>query len=199
MPYSCEGEIPALEGERVKLRRLTSRDADEMFRCWSDPEVRRYADLPGMPDAASAAEMIRILNSLSLTDDGLRWGIENAAGKLIGSCGINWWQLEGAYRGEIGCELSRPYWGCGYMSEAVSLVVEYAFEEMGLNRIEALTDPRNERAGRLFQALGFMLEGRLRQYRHTDKGFVDADMYAILRHEWEKSRKLQAEGNGREE
>ncbi|MDR0268547.1 GNAT family N-acetyltransferase [Paenibacillus sp.] len=185
MLYRCEGEIPEMKGNRVKLRRLSPRDAEEMFKCWSDPEVRRYSDLPDMPDPASAGEMIRILNNLSLTDDGLRWGIEEATGRLIGSCGMNWWQMEGSYRGEIGCELSRPYWGCGYMRESVGLVIDYAFEDMGLNRLEALTDPRNERAGRLFQALGFTLEGRLKEYRHTESGFVDANLHALLRHEWD--------------
>lgn len=188
MPYSCEGNIPELEGERVVLRRLAARDAQAMFECWSDPEVRRFADLPRMPDAAAAEELIGLLNRLALTDDSLRWGIQAPDGSIIGSCGLNWWQLEGAYRGEIGCELSRPFWGGGYMREAIGLVIDYAMEEMGLNRLEALTDPRNDRAGRLFRALGFTLEGRLRQYRHTDQGFVDADMHAMLRRDWEKFR-----------
>ncbi|MDR9852563.1 GNAT family protein [Paenibacillus sp. VCA1] len=184
MLYRCEGSIPELEGERVILRRLSARDAQAMYECWADPEVRRYADLPDMPNAEAAAEMIGLLNRLSLTDDGLRWGIHASDGGLIGSCGLNWWQLEGAYRGEIGCELASAYWGRGYMREAVGLLIDYAFGEMGLNRLEALADPRNERAGRLFHALGFTLEGRLRQYRHTDQGFVDADMHALLRPDW---------------
>lgn len=134
MPYSCEGNIPELEGERVVLRRLAARDAQAMFECWSDPEVRRFADLPRMPDAAAAAELIGLLNRLALTDDSLRWGIQAPDGSIIGSCGLNWWQLEGAYRGEIGCELSRPFWGEGYMREAIGLVIDYAMEEMGLSQ-----------------------------------------------------------------
>lgn len=187
MPYKCEGEIPGLAGDRVKLRPLALNDAMLMLECWSDPEVRRYSDLPEMQDAAAAAEMIRILNGLSLTEDGIRWGIEAEDGTLIGSCGMNWWQLEGAYRGEIGCELARPYWGKGYMREAVKVVLGYSFNVMGLNRLEALTDPRNVRACRLFESLGFKLEGMLRQYRHTDSGFVDANLHALLRDEWEAS------------
>lgn len=184
MTYRCEGRIPELRGERVTLRPLCRSDAEAMFACWSDPEVRRYADLPDMPSAAEAGEMIGILNDLSLTEDGIRWGIEAENGRLIGSCGLNWWQLEGAYRGEIGCELARSFWGQGYMREAVALLMAYAYAVIGLNRLEALTDSRNVRAGRLFQSLGFRLEGTLKQYRHTDSGFVDADMYALLRHEW---------------
>lgn len=185
MPYRCGGEVPVLPGERVSLRPLTPVDAEPMFECWSEPEVRLFSDLPDMPDPGAAGEMIRILNGLSLTEDGLRWGIETHTGVLVGSCGLNWWQLEGAYRGEIGCELGRAYWGKGYMREAAALMIGYAFRIMGLNRLEALTDPCNLRAGRLFQSLGFTLEGRLKQYRHTDRGFVDANMHALLRKEWE--------------
>lgn len=188
MPYRSGGEVPVLSGERVFLRPLTPADAEPMFECWSDAEVRLFSDLPDMPDPGAAAEMIRILNGLSLTEDGLRWGIETHTGELVGSCGLNWWQLEGAYRGEIGCELGRSYWGKGYMREAVALMLGYAFRIMGLNRLEALTDPYNQRAGRLFQSLGFTLEGRLKQYRHTDRGFVDANMHALLREEWENLR-----------
>ncbi|MNY82588.1 ribosomal-protein-S5-alanine N-acetyltransferase [compost metagenome] len=52
---------------------------------------------------------------------------------------------------------------------------------MGLNRIEAFCHPVNLRAQRLFQSLGFQREGLLREYRHTDAGFQDVVLYALLR------------------
>lgn len=185
MLYQCKGEVPELAGTRIKLRPLKEEDAQAMYECWSDESVRRFSDLPDMPDAAAAAEMINLLNSLSLTEDGLRWGIIAPSGVLIGSCGFNWWQIEGAYRGEVGCELSRDYWGQGYMREALGLIIRYGFHVMYLNRIEALTDPRNERAGKMFRSLGFKVEGCLRQHRHTASGFVDALVHSLLRDEWE--------------
>ncbi|MNO04807.1 hypothetical protein D3C81_2259620 [compost metagenome] len=60
----------------------------------------------------------------------------------------------------------------------------YGFCEMGLNRIEALCQPGNVRAGRLMSSLSFRREGTLREYRHTAEGYADVDMYALLQREW---------------
>ncbi|GAF09603.1 GNAT family N-acetyltransferase [Paenibacillus pini] len=158
MLYVCRGYIPELTGKRLRLRMLEAGDAEDMLRCWADEDVRKFADLPSMPDQKSAVEMINVLNHFAETDDGIRWGIMNESGRIIGSCGFNWWQLEGAYRGEISCELSRDYWGHGYMHEALGLLIDFGFHVMGLNRIEALTHPENTKANRLFQSLGFQDE-----------------------------------------
>ncbi|MNC76580.1 ribosomal-protein-S5-alanine N-acetyltransferase [compost metagenome] len=67
------------------------------------------------------------------------------------------------------------------MREALELMLDYGFTVMGLNRIEAFCHPDNIRAQRLFQSLGFQREGLLREYRHTDAGFQDVVLYALLR------------------
>lgn len=127
--------------------------------------------------------MIALLLQMAREEESLRWSIALQGGEIIGSCGYNQWQLQGTYRGEIGCELSPAYWGQGYMREALELVLDFGFGPMGLNRIEALCHPGNVRAHRLFQALGFGQEGLLRQYRHTASGFQDAALFALLRSE----------------
>ncbi|WP_438347664.1 GNAT family N-acetyltransferase [Paenibacillus sp. FA6] len=188
--YVCGGNIPQLEGERILLRRMRHEDALSLLECWSRKEVREHSGIPELDTLDHAVEMIQFLNALSETEDGLRWGIvDKRSDEWIGSCGYNMWQLEGAYRGEIGCELSSSYWGQGYMSEAIALLLQYGFKEMGLHRIEALVDPRNERAGRLFRAQLFQMEGRLRDYRHTTDGFHDVHIYSILHSDWLKTDK----------
>ncbi|AOZ92362.1 GNAT family N-acetyltransferase [Paenibacillus crassostreae] len=183
--YVCGGDIPQLEGERIRLRRMRSTDAFSLFECWSRKEVREHSGIPELDSIEDAAEMIQFLNRLSLTEDGLRWGIVNKeTDQWMGSCGYNFWQLEGAYRGEIGCELSNQYWGYGYMHESIDLLLHYGFEVMGLHRIEALVDPQNERANRLFTAQKFQMEGYLRGYRHTAEGFHDVHIYSILNRDW---------------
>lgn len=183
--YVCGGNIPKLESERIQLRRMESDDAPRMLECWSRNEVREYSGIPELENVSSAVEMIHFLNALSKTEDGLRWAIvKKENDEWIGSCGFNMWQLEGAYRGEIGCELSSLYWGQGYMHEAIDLLLNYGFEVMGLHRIEALVDPRNERASKLFVSHYFQREGRLRDYRHTPEGFQDVYIYSLLHREW---------------
>nr|WP_308195536.1 GNAT family protein [Paenibacillus mellifer] len=185
--YKCDGDIPVLESERLRLRRMERSDAEEMFRYWSDPEVIRYMNLPPFASVEDAWEMINLLNGLSESEDALRFGIElKEEQKLIGSCGFNVWELAGAYRGEIGYDLGQEYWGHGYMSETLRMLLAYGYETMGLNRIEALVDPRNDASRKLLKAFGFAEEGLLRQYQWTESGFVDLLMYSLLKKEYYK-------------
>lgn len=184
--YICGGIVPQLEDTRLILRQLELDDAPALLRCWSETEVREYSGIPELESIELAKEMIIFLNNLSATEDGIRWAIiDKQSGVWMGSCGFNMWQLEGAYRGEIGCELSSLFWGQGYMRGALSLIVQYGFQVMGLNRIEALVDPDNMRTRRLFTSLHFMSEGKLREYRHTPDGFRDVYVYSLLRKDWE--------------
>lgn len=182
--YKCGGDIPVLESERLRLRRMERSDAEVMFRYWSDPVVTKYMNVPPFASAEEAWEMINLLNGLSESEDALRFGIElKEERRLIGSCGMNNWELAGAYRGEIGYDLGREYWGHGYMSEALRMLLAYGYETMGLNRIEALVNPRNEASRRLLKAFGFTEEGLLRQYQWTVSGSVDLLMYSLLKKE----------------
>lgn len=186
--YRCHGSIPELRGSRLRLRRLSVRDAEYLYPCWADERTARYLYLPPIVEQKDAEALILLLNELSESDDSIRWGIElKDSGVIIGSCGFNGWQLEGAYRGEFGCELASSYWGRGYMQEAASLAIEYGFQVMGLNRIEALSDVRNEQASGFFGRFGFAHEGILRQYRHTSSGYVDVNVFSLLRMEWERA------------
>lgn len=185
MLYECGGNIPVLEGKRLRLRRMDRPDAETMFRYWSDPEVVRYMNMPPFTSEEDTFEMINMLNGLSESEDALRWGIElKEKALLIGSCGFNVWQLSGAYRGEIGYDLGRDYWGQGYMAETLQLLLTFGYETMGLNRIEALVDPRNDNSRRLLQKLGFVEEGLLREYQRSESGFVDLMIYSLLKKEY---------------
>jgi ribosomal-protein-alanine N-acetyltransferase len=157
--------------------------AAALFDIWTHPAVAPLLDIPPLASAQAAEDLITLLLEMSREEESLRWSIALPDGEIIGSCGYNQWQLQGAYRGEIGCELSPSFWGQGYMREALELVLEFGFTAMGLNRIEALCHPGNLRAHRLFQALAFQQEGLLRQYRHTVSGFQDTALFALLRSE----------------
>ncbi|QQZ63133.1 GNAT family N-acetyltransferase [Paenibacillus sonchi] len=179
--YVSGGVIPDLPGKKVKLRALEAGHAAALYSVWSHPQVNRWLAAPLLSSPQEAEQLIAVLLQMSCEEESLRWSIIGPEGDVIGSCGYNSWQLQGAYRGEIGCELLPDYWGLGYMREALELLLDYGFAVMGLNRIEAFCHPDNIRAQRLFQSLGFQREGLLREYRHTDAGFQDVVLYALLR------------------
>lgn len=185
MSYRCNGEIPVLEGSRLRLRRMERSDAQQMLMYWGDPEVVRYMNISAFQSEDEVWEMINLLNGLAETEDAMRWGIEHKeSGMLIGSCGFNMWQLSGAYRAEIGYEIGARYWGQGYMSEALRLLFTFGYQEMGLNRIEALVYPDNEASIRLLSHLGFQSEGLLREYQKFGDQFVDLQMFSLLKREF---------------
>ncbi|AIQ50532.1 GNAT family N-acetyltransferase [Paenibacillus sp. FSL R7-0331] len=179
--YKSAGIIPTLYGARVSLRPLSAAHAAVLYEIWTHPAVGLWLDAPPLASAAEAEQLIELLLQMSREEESLRWSIVLPGGEIIGSCGFNQWQLAGAYRGELGCELSPSCWGQGYMREALALLLEFGFVTMGLNRIEALCHPDNLRAAGLFRALGFSEEGIMRQYRHTASGFQDTALFALLR------------------
>lgn len=183
--YQCKGVIPELEGKALRLRKMSPDDAEGLYRCWSDERTARHLYLPPMDNSQDAESLILLLNGMAESDDTLRWGIElQGSGILIGSCGYNGWQLQGAFRGEFGCELASPFWGKGYMTEAASLAIGYGFQMMGLNRVEAFCDVRNERGAGFFQRIGFEHEGVLREYKQTGTGYTDVNLFSLLRRDW---------------
>ncbi|AZS13645.1 GNAT family N-acetyltransferase [Paenibacillus lutimineralis] len=188
--FKCGGKIPVLEGERIRLRRMEQADAADLFRYWSDPVVVKYMNVPVFTSVEETSEMIDFLNGLSETEDTMRWGIELVQEqRLIGSCGFNTWELSGAYRGEIGYDIGRAYWRQGYMTEAFRLMLNYGFMTMGLNRIEALVDPRNSASRSILQSFTFHEEGLLREYQRTEEGFVDLLIYSLLRRDYDSGGK----------
>lgn len=183
--YHCGGSLPELQTERLFLRKLQQQDSRQVFQIWSDPAVTKFMNIEVMHSEDDAKEMIELLHQCSLKEEGFRWAIiEKNSGQVIGSCGFNHWQLEGAYRGEIGYELSSAFWRQGLGTEAVKAMLEYGFNVMKLNRIEALVDPRNTASAKLLSSLFFTCEGVLRQYQYTSTGYKDMQMHSLLYEEW---------------
>lgn len=104
---------------------------------------------------------------------------------MIGEC-IYWNFDPGFHCAEIGYELHPAFWNQGIMSETLSAVLAYGFNELGLHRIEANPLAENEPSCRLLLKLGFKFEGNLRQ-RHFFRGrFEDQLYYGLLKEEWQK-------------
>jgi len=171
---------------RLELRPLREADVAPLFEIHSDPEAMRYWDASIWKDDERGRAMVA--RDLALTTkDYLRLGIGLAAsGKLLGTCAL-WGINAQSRRAEIGFILGSQGWGRGYMHEALSALLDYAFTELNLNRVEADTDPRNERSARLLDRLKFSKEGLFRERCIVDGEVSDAAMYGLLRREWIQS------------
>ena len=137
-------------------------------------------------DPRAIAE-IEWFNSLFEDDEGIRWVIaERECDEYLGDAGFFRYKPAHA-RAEIGYKLRPAYWDRGIMTEALGAVLEYGFLEMGLNRVEALVDPRNGASMRVMAKLGFSNEGILREYEIEHGQPVDLAMLSLLRREWPRS------------
>jgi ribosomal-protein-serine acetyltransferase len=104
-------------------------------------------------------------------------------GEICGAIGYHYWDLRNG-KTEIGYWLAKNYTGKGIMTKAVRALVDYAFNVLGLHRIEIATAVGNEKSAAIPVRLGFIHEGVIRSGTKQQGEFVDLKMYAILSHEW---------------
>ncbi|TYS13320.1 GNAT family N-acetyltransferase [Rossellomorea vietnamensis] len=178
--------FPVLETERLKLREIKAEDTNAIYKNFSDDRVTEYYDLETFTEVAQAEALIEKIAAGFKTHTQLRWAITLKHEKeLIGTCGFHEMETE-HFKVETGYELSPDYWGRGIMNEALNAIFTYAFEEMGVNRIEAFYDPANDRSRNALEKCGFLYEGTQRK-RFFEKGrFVDASLSALLQEDYEK-------------
>ncbi|HWO74634.1 MAG TPA: GNAT family protein [Bacillus sp. (in: firmicutes)] len=184
-------EFPILETDRLILRQVTKDDASSLLKYLSDQEVMKYVGLEPFKSIEDALDEISWYQSIFEKKTGIRWGITiKNNGEVIGSCGFLK-VVSQHYRSEIGFELSREYWGKGIASEAFEAIIRYGFEEMNLQRIEALIEPPNIPSQKLVERHGFIREGLLRNYEFTGGKFDDLYMYSLLKQDFNKTNNFK--------
>lgn len=179
-------KFPLLETERLVLRGLKHRDAEALLDYFSNDEVTKFYDIDSLSNIQQAHAILTNWEGKFGQLEGIRWGIcLKGKQEIIGTCGYHKW-LPRHSKAEIGYELAPQYWSQGYMSEAVSAIIAYGFEEMNLNRIEAMIHCDNDASRKLLESKGFMQEGILRQYMYMKQHFADVVIFSLLKHEQQK-------------
>ena len=173
--------MPDIETERLLLRRMTMKDAQDIFEYSRDPEVARHVLWTAQKHISEAKDYIRYMTKRYRDDLPSSWGIiEKASGKLVGTIGYMALSEENASV-EVGYSLARWLWGKGLTTEALRAVIDYTFDAMDINRIEAQHELTNPSSGRVMEKCGMKKEGVLRQRLYNKGRFVDVALYSILR------------------
>jgi [ribosomal protein S5]-alanine N-acetyltransferase len=171
--------------ERLTLRLLVDTDAQALFEIFSHPEVMRYWSSPPMTDLSQAEQLLADFHEYYRTRDSLQIGIERKADSLlVGTCALFHFHFP-SRRAELGYALGRPFWKMGYMHEALQAFIDYAFETLDLNRLEADIDPRNLASARTLERLGFHKEGHLRERWIVSGEISDTGFYGLLHGDWQ--------------
>ena len=174
-------DLPALETERLILRKMTLNDVEAVFAYASDPEVSRYTLWETHRSIEDSRAFLKLTTQKYENGGEPDWGIVyKGNGCLVGVCGLVNWEAEHA-RAEIGFVLSREYWGHGFMPEAVRAMFRFGFERMNLNRIEARCIAENAASARVMEKAGMVYEGMLHQREYIKGAYRDIKLYAILR------------------
>ncbi|GAA2707633.1 GNAT family N-acetyltransferase [Micromonospora olivasterospora] len=173
---------PTLVGERVALRPFTDDDLAGLFAALADPEVCRLTGSP--PEPFDEARLRDWYGSRNTQADRLDLAVvDRARGGCVGEVVLNEWDAPNRscnVRTLIG-PAGRDR---GLGTEAVRLVVGYGFERLGLHRISLEVFAINPRARRVYEKVGFVAEGVLRQVLRDGDDWVDATVMSILAHEW---------------
>jgi RimJ/RimL family protein N-acetyltransferase len=181
--------MPRLHGESIMLREYRKEDLHWMRQWVNDPAiVSSLSDLFLYPHSYETTETY--LNAMLAGESESRgFVIANLGNEgYIGQANIDaidWKNRVGSIGIVIG---STEHWGFGYGTEAMKLLVDFAFRDMNLNRLELEVYDFNERAIRSYLKCGFREEGRLRERQFKKGRYVDVIVMGLLRSEWEAGR-----------
>lgn len=177
--------LPVLMGRRLLLREPTSADAGPLFACTCDPAITRFLafDPPRTLDDTRA--FIARCEAYRRQDREYVFVMADRATDhprgVIALRHID----HGTRTAEIGTWVRREDWGRGVNLESKALLLDYAFGQLGLHRIEARIVVDNHHSLTAFERIGGRREGVLRESFCKDGRFYDQVLYAILAGEWE--------------
>ena len=177
-----------LETERLILRRFIIDDAAAMFKNWaSDDEVTKYLMWKTHADVSVSESVINSWLELYQKPEHYSWVIIlKDIGEPIGSIAAVE-QRDETKMVHIGYCIGRKWWNQGITSEALRELIQFFFEEVGVNRIESRHDPRNPNSGKVMLKCGLKYEGTMRQSDTNNQGgFCDAAYYALLAEDYRK-------------
>lgn len=180
-------KFPNMETCRLNLKELKEEDDRDLLDFFSDSKVMEYYGMKPLETIDDTRRLINKFIDKYKNHLSIRWGISNKEeDKLIGTCGYHNW-VKGYFKAELGYELSSAYWRKGIMAEALQKVINFGFQEMNLNRIEALVYPDNLASLNMLKKIGFKQEGLLKEYALFNGEFTDLVMLSLLKNDYMKN------------
>lgn len=147
--------FPILETERFRLRQLTDEDAEKIFLLRSDERVTKYLDHPIAKSISEAEAFIEKINLGIKNNEWIMWGIEFMEGNNFAGTICLWNFLFEEAKADIGFTLLPEAMGRGIIQEVTPLILNYGFNELGLDMIEGETAAGNIKSIKLMQSFGF--------------------------------------------
>lgn len=181
----CAGELP-LRGKRLSLVPLEASDVKAVVPFFSNIDALYYY----LPDKLLPRNEEQLRHLMEDWND----GVSNIAfacryeGRTIGLISLSDIDFVSGH-GELGVMISdEAYRGQGMATEAITLLLDYAFGELRLHRVYVRVAPENDTSLRLFQKVGFVEEGRMREVMRRRDGYIDLLFFGLLENEYRNIR-----------
>jgi RimJ/RimL family protein N-acetyltransferase len=174
-----------LKGKRVTLRGLELEDTQEILKHFNDMEVRHFLGGPIPISKPEEEEFIRGTWTRRKTGRDHVFGIElHKSQLLIGCCELT--DISPVHRGaELGIVIfNKKYWGQGFGTEALHLLLDYGFNSLNLHRIFLRVNEDNPRAIRAYEKVGFQQVARYREAIFREGKYIDEVLMDILAEEY---------------
>ena len=178
--------LPVLVGRTVALREMRAEDAPSLFALLTTEEVARFISPP--PSSVEGFERF------------IQWAArQRAVGSYVcfsvtlaeSDTAIGIFQIRSTEPGfgtaEWGFALGSPFWGTGVFQEGAQLVMEFAFETIGVHRLEARAAIRNSRGNGALRKIGATQEGVLRKSFQRNGEYLDQALWTILDDDWREN------------
>jgi len=157
-------------------------DAPELFEMLSQADVARFTVRKPLQRVGDAVDLLRNVGLDYATRRAIRWAVcPQGEDKLIGTVGLHDWDRYHRHIA-IGFDVRHDQWGKGIGSEMVTAVCAYAFDHLGVQRIEAHVMKGNRSSQRLLEGVGFEMEGTFRKRMYKDGHQHDVVVFGLVAH-----------------
>jgi RimJ/RimL family protein N-acetyltransferase len=187
-------EKPVLSGDLVTLRPVQAADAAGLFAM--DDESGRLTGSPRKEDDPdwTLHNLQKWYASRAKQDDRIDLSIiERATGEWAGEVVLNELDVRNESCGFRIALQGRRFYGRGLGTEATRLVTDYAFGTVGVHRIELQVYDFNPRARHVYERVGFVHEGTMRDALRWDGEWIDGHLMGMLASDWESQRRVSGE------
>lgn len=175
-----------IETERLILRDYSIEDLQDFYRVKSCKEVWTYSTYVPLNNLEQAqVELEHLISKQALHENGFCALLLKESNCFIGEAGILDYN-KSANRCVIGYNLLPSFWQKGYATEITRYLVQYAFEDMLVERVEALAVKENTESCRVLEKSGLILEGTLKHFAKINGSYHDICYYGLIRGEYAK-------------
>lgn len=171
--------FPLISTERLLLRAFDHSDIDSLFALRTNDNAMEYIKKERQT-REEVGKMIERVQNDQQNNEAISWIISRHDDPMaIGTIGL--WRVDRPHhRAEIGYMLHPDHWRKGYLTEAISAVMQFGFEVMKLHSIEGQVDPRNLASRGLLEKNGFVQEAYFKENYHFRGQFYDTVLYTKL-------------------